>query len=91
MVAADDSIKALTKFLADGMNIGNGEDEGVKSPGPALATILESTEPSEESSATDYILEEYMFSDGETVHADDEEFVSWRRPDSTRIEPRQND
>lgn len=69
-VVKDDDITALTRSLAGGMRLK--KEESVVSPSPVLATILESTEPVEDSSATDFILEGYLSSDAQTEVADDE-------------------
>lgn len=71
----DDDIKALTQSLAGGMRI-DSEESPLLSPGPVLETILESTEPIDENSATEFILEEYMTDDNKTVVADDEESLA---------------
>ena len=79
VVEEDDDIKALTERMAGGLRLARtGTEETLAAPIAALPTIVESTEAVEEgSSATDYILDEYLSaSDLETEVADDKESLA---------------
>ena len=73
-LAEDDEIKVLTQSLASGMRFE--KESSVMLSGPVLATMLDSKEPLEDDSATDYSLEEYLRPEDETEADDAEQSIT---------------